>query len=230
MDHARDGGQGEPLIVASFFEYRDAERCLEAISQHGYLRSALVSCLGVAEEARSLLFRSEQIDGRVHDPDAADEIARLDAIILEANQALGILPRPAAPASTPTPTAQRHADRMRRMASVVAGQVRKDPAKAMAANPRPQAAAASNAMQTAMVSGWDGSSAETLIDPRDAAPLPQASPFPPSLSTVRRDSAECPVAVLGQGDQERAILPSHLLPSQLLPNATSPQAHGRAAG
>ena len=172
------------------------------------------------EATRSLLFRSEQIDGRVHDADAAAEIARLDAIITEANQALGILPRPSRPTPDPTPTAQRHLDRMRRMASVVAGQVRKDPVRALASSPRPQPAAACNSMRTAMVSGHDGgASAETVIDPRDA------SPFPASLSTVRRDSSECPVAVIGQGDQERAIVPS-----QLLPNATSPQAHGRAAG
>jgi hypothetical protein len=102
--------------------------------------------------------------------------------------------------------------------------------RSLASSPRPQVAAASNAMRTAMASGWDGGVCEAVIDPRDAAPLPQASPFPASLSTVRRDSAECPVAVLGQGDQERAVLPSHLLPSQLLPEPTSPQAHGRAAG
>jgi hypothetical protein len=112
---------------------------------------------------------------------------------------------------------------------MVAGEVAKSPVRSLASSPRPQVAAASNAMRTAMASGWDGGVAELVIDPRDAAPLPglpcHASPFPASLSTVRRDSAECPVAVLGQGDQERAILPS-----QLLPNATSPQAHGRAAG
>lgn len=108
---------------------------------------------------------------------------------------------------------------------LIAAQVLRKPVRALASSPRPQVAAASNAMRTAMVSGWDGGVAELVIDPRDAAPLPQASPFPASLSTVRRDSAECPVAVLGQGDQERAITPS-----QLLPEPTSPQAHGRAAG
>lgn len=111
---------------------------------------------------------------------------------------------------------------------MIAARVLRNPVRSLASSPRPQVAAASNAMRTAMVSGWDGGVAEAVVDPRDAAPLPglpQASPFPASLSTVRRDSAECPVAVIGQGDQERAITPS-----QLLPEPTSPQAHGRAAG
>ena len=131
-----------------------------------------------------------------------------------------------------TPTARRQAERIFRMSGLdrlIAARVLRKPVRALASSPRPQVAAASNAMRTAMASGWDGGVAELVIDPRDAAPLPglpcHASPFPASLSTPRRDSAECPVAVLGQGDQERAIVPS-----QLLPNATSPQAHGRAAG
>lgn len=133
-------------------------------------------------------------------------------------------PRTVRPVTQNTPTARRQADRLARTRCLVAGRVWRKPQRM-----QPSAAAASNAMRTAMASGWDGGVAELVIDPRDAAPLPglpcHASPFPASLSTVRRDSAECPVAVLGQGDQERAILPS-----QLLPNATSPQAHGRAAG
>lgn len=130
--------------------------------------------------------------------------------------------------SQQTPTARRQADRLARTRLLVAGRVWLKPQRALASNPRPQVAAASNAMRTAMVSGWDGLVAEAVIDPRDAAPLPHASPFPVSLATHRRDSSECPVAVLGQGDQERAILPSQLLPSQT--DTTSPQAHGRAAG
>jgi hypothetical protein len=133
------------------------------------------------------------------------------------------------PITQNTPTARRQADRLARTRSLVAGRVLRNPVRALASSPRPQVAAASNAMRTAMVSGWDGGLAEAVVDPRDAAPLPQASPFAASLSTPRRDSAECPVAVLGQGDQERAITPSQLL-NKPHPDATSPQAHGRAAG
>jgi len=92
-------------------------------------------------------------------------------------------------------TAVRHAARIALMRSLAGGWVVLRPVRTLAAKPQPHAAASCNEMHTAMAAGWDGGVAESVIDPRDAGPL--ASQFP----LVR----------LGQGDQQRDILPSDVL-------------------
>jgi hypothetical protein len=183
LDHDRDGGEGEPLIVAEFFERKDAERCLAAMNHCLAMRRIVRELADAASDSANAIHHGE-LAGIDNPPASAiAEYRRLCALVDQADKVLGSF-------ELPTPTQVRHQAMLDRLS---AGKVAKRPQ-----DMRHSRVTGHNELEVA-TSPATVAAPEDLVDSRDTP-----------LSPARRDSAEAAVAVVGQGPYATVLTPSSL--------------------
>lgn len=189
FDHTQDNGLGQPRMIAGFFSEEAAERCLAALEQHPVLCRLVKQLADAVNNSADSIYHGEL--GGVDNPPASAiaEYCRLCDLVTQADEVL-------ARTRKPTPTQLRHQAMLKRLS---AGKVAKRPQDMSHSRPTGH-----NEFEVA-TSPATVPAAEDLIDSRDTPPTP-----PTPLASLRRDSAEAAVAIVGQGPYATVVTPSSL--------------------